>query len=172
MNKIGVLFLFLLICSGCSNGNEMNQLISQYEGKIEEQQEIIKEQQNEIQELKEEIEQLNSEADYGSSLQIADRESRRIMRFISEGKFDELKKEYNVEFEVKDGAIHFGEPEYNIPFKIELAGYPMFIASFSNFSEGTDINYFIDEPGGDERHLINMSFDKDMKFEYIFEGEP
>lgn len=166
----------MLFVVGCSEKEELNKLVTNYESKIEEQQKKIQEQQTEIQELKEEIDNLNSEkanyADYGSYLQVADRESRRIMRFISEGKFDELKKEYNVEFEVKDGAIHFSEPEYNIPFQIELAGYPMSIASFSNFSEGTDINYFIDEPGGEERHLINMSFDKDMKFEYIFEGEP
>ncbi|MEI4770932.1 hypothetical protein WAX74_15015 [Psychrobacillus sp. FJAT-51614] len=164
MKKIWAFILILLCLAGCSNKDEMNVLMAKYESQIGNQQE-------EIQELKKEIKQLETEyADYSSNLQQADYESRRIMRFISESEFDELKKEYNIEFEVKDGAIDFGVPESNSSFPIELAGNPMFIASLSKFPEGTDINYFVDDLENEKRHLINVSFDKDMKFEFIFVG--
>ena len=162
--KIGILLFILLCVVGCSNKDEMNGLVSKYEGQIENQ-------QKEIAELEGNIEQLKVEsAGYSSNLQQADRESRKIMRFISEGKFEELKKENNIEFEVKDGSIVFAVPESNSPFPLELAGYPMFIASFSKHPNGTDINYFVDDLEVEKRHLINMSFDKNMKFKFIFVG--
>ena len=43
------------------------------------------------------------------------------MRLISEGKLEELKQEYHVEFEVKENQIIFGQPEFNSPFPIEWA---------------------------------------------------
>ena len=164
MKRICAFILILLLVVGCSDEDDMKQSVSKYESQIENQ-------KKEIQVLKEENEQLKTDnADYSSYLQEADRNSRRIMRFISEGKFEELKNEYNVDFEVKNGEIDFGIPVGNLPFRIDLAGYPMFIASFSKHPDGTDINYFIDDPEKEERHLINMSFDKDMGFEFIFAG--
>lgn len=84
MNKVwGILFLFSLFIAGYSNDDEMNQLITRHESKIEEQQKEIENQQKEIKELKEDIEELKLVPDvsYRLSLQEADREVRRIMRF-------------------------------------------------------------------------------------------
>lgn len=158
--------MFISLCVvGCSNKNEMNELVTKYEDQIEKQ-------QVQIQKLKEDSEQLKTEyADYSVYLQQADRESRRIMRFILEGKFEELKKEYNVDFEIKDGSLVFDLPKSNSPFLINLAGNPMFIASFSKHPNGTDINYYIDDLNDEKRHLINLSFDKNMNFEFIFVGD-
>ena len=139
--------------------------------KLEKHESQIENQNKEIQELKEENNQLKSDlANYSSYLQAADGNSRKIMSFISEGKFEELKNEFSVSFEVQDGEIDFGLPENNLPFPIELAGYPMHIASFSIHPDGADINYFIYDLEKEESHLINMSFDKDMEFEFIFVG--
>ena len=161
---MGGFLLFLLFVGGCSNTDDVTQLVSKYESQIDEQ-------KVEIKELKEENERIKTDlADYNSYLQVADRSSRRIMRLMSEGKFEELKNEFNVEFEVKNGEIDFGVPEGNLPFPIELAGYPMHIASFSIHPDGADINYFIYDLEKEESHLTNMSFDKDMDFEFIFVG--
>jgi len=161
---MGGFLLFLLLVGGCSNADDVTQLVTKYESQIENQ-------NKEIQELKEENNQLKSDlANYSSYLQAADGNSRKIMSFISEGKFEELKNEFSVNFEVQDGEIDFGLPENNLPFPIELAGYPMHIASFSIHPDGADINYFIYDLEKEESHLINMSFDKDMEFEFIFVG--
>ena len=138
----------------------MNQSVTKYESQIENQ-------KKEIRELKEENEQLKTDlADYNSYLQVGDSNSRRIMRLISEGKFEELKNEYNVDFEVKNGEIDFGVPEGNLPFRIDLAGYPMVISYINKHPKGTEITYFIYEK--EDSHSITMSFDKDMEFEFIY----
>lgn len=164
MKRIWAFAFILLIVVGCSNDDKLNQTVKKYENKIENQ-------EKEIQELKEENEQLKTDiAEYSSYLQVADRQSRNIMGYISDGKFEELKNEYNVEFNLKDDKIDFGVPESNLPFPIKLAGYPMHIASFSMHPDGVDINYFIYDLEKEESHLINMSFDKDREFEFIFFG--
>ncbi len=173
MKRIGILIL-VLFAAGCSNDDEMEQLVTKYENKIEEQQKDIENQQKEIKELKEEIEELKFVPDvsYRSSLQVADREVRGIMRFILEGKFEEIKKEHDVQFEVKDGSIHFGEPEHNLPFPIEFAGNFMHIGNFIKHPDGRmEIAYFVDDPKNDRAQLINISFDNDMRLKYIFIGE-
>ncbi|MFY3792315.1 hypothetical protein ACOQFO_11635 [Ureibacillus sp. MALMAid1270] len=107
MKKLGVFIFILFIVGGCSEKDEINQLTTKYENQFGEQQKKIKEQQKEIERLKEEIEvyKLVPDINYRQSLQVADREARIIMRLISKGKFDELKREYDVKFEVKDGKI-------------------------------------------------------------------
>ena len=122
---------------------------------------------------KEEVEAFKFVPDinYITSLQETDRGARRVMKLISEGKFEELKKEYNVDFEVKDDAIHFGEPESNSPFQIELASNSMYIANFLKGKNDVQIGYFIYNPNYDRSDLIYMSFDNEMNFLSIFVGD-
>ncbi|MEZ7173017.1 septum formation initiator family protein [Sporosarcina sp. OR05] len=95
MKRILAFAFILLFVVGCSNDDKLNQTVIKYENKIENQ-------EKEIQELKEENEQLKTDiAEYSSYLQVADRQSRNIMGYISDGKFEELKKEYNVEFNLR-----------------------------------------------------------------------
>lgn len=173
MKKLGLIFFTLLVVGGCSEKDEIDQLATKYENQLEEQQKEIQEQQKEIGKLKEEIEayKLVPDINYRSSLQEADREGRKIMRLISEGKFEELKREYNVKFEVTDDAIDFGVPDSNAPFPIELASNFMYIANFIKYPDGMDISYFISNPNNEKSELIHMSFGKDMKFKFIFVGD-
>lgn len=169
---MGGFLLFLLFVGGCSNADDVTQLVSKYESQIENQ-------NKEIQELKEENEQLKTDlafyeqqlADYRSDLQQGDRNSRAVMRLISEGKFEELKKEFNAEFEVKDGKIDFGKPEGNFPFSVDLAGYPMTISYTHKRPNGNnDVTYYI-YAEDDYTHLIHMNFDKDWNLESILVGD-
>lgn len=173
LNKLGLLIFILLFVGGCSDEDKINQLTSKYENQLEELRKEMQEQQKEIEELKEEIEEykLVPDVTYRLSLQEADREARKIMRLISDGKFEELKKEYDVEFEVKDDAVKFGVPESNTPFPIEWASNFMFIANFIKHPDGMDISYFISNPKNERNELIDMSFEKDMKLKFIFVGD-
>ena len=173
MKKLGVFIFILLIVGGCSEKNEKNQLTTKYENQLEEQQKKIQEQQKEIERLKEEIEvyKLVPDVNYRQSLQVADREARIIMRLISEGKFDELKREFDVKFEVKDGEIDFGVPKNNAPFPIEWASNFMYIGNFIKGPDSIDISYFIYNPTHDRSEIIYMTFDNDMKFQFIYVGD-
>ncbi|ALC85250.1 hypothetical protein AM499_05030 [Bacillus sp. FJAT-22090] len=162
MKKLGIIILVLLFVIGCSNEDETKQVVSKHEKKIEEQ-------QKEIQKLEDELQQVKTE--YSVFLQQADNKSRAIMRLIANGKFEELKKEYQVEFEVTDDALDFGVPESNIPFRIDLARHPMFVSSFNKHSEAKEISYYIDNLETEERTLITMHFDKDGTFNFIFLGD-
>lgn len=166
MKKFSLLFFILLLVGGCAEKDEIESLTTNYEKQLEEQ-------QKEIKKLKEEIEeqQFVPDEDYRGSLSETDRESRRIMQLISEGKFSELKREYDIEFEVQDGKIDFGVPESNAQFPIEWASNFMYIANFIIQPDGMDISYFIDNPTNDRLELIHMSFDKDMQFKFIFVGD-
>lgn len=72
---------------------------------------------------------------------------------------------------MKDGLIHFGEPEHNLPFPIKFAGNFMYIGNFIKHPNGMYISYFVDDPKNERAQLIDISFDNDMGFEYIFIGE-
>lgn len=172
MKKIWAFVFILLFVVGCSNEDNMNQIVTKYENQIENQ-------RKENQELKEENEQLKTDladyetqlADYSTDLKVGDVNSRRIMRLISEGKFEEVKKEFNAEFEVKDGKIYFDTPKDNEPFHVDLAGYPMSISlTHRRPNGGRDIAYYI-YAKDDNSHLIYMTFDKDWNFETIFVGD-
>ncbi|MFF2753112.1 hypothetical protein ACFVR1_05060 [Psychrobacillus sp. NPDC058041] len=156
----------MLFVVGCSDEDENNQIVIKYESQI-------KEQQKEIGELKQEIEDINfiPNVYYRSSLQEADREARKIMRYISEGIYEELKKEYDIEFEVKEDAVDSGVPESNTPFPIEMAGNFMYIANFIKKPDGMEISYFIDNPKNERSQLIHMSFAIDMEFKFIYVGD-
>ena len=168
MKRIWVFIIILLFVAGCSNeDNSVSK--SQIENK-----------EKEIQELKEENEQLKTDlayyerqlADHRTVLQEGDSNSRAVMRLISEGKFEELKKNFNAEFEVKNGEIDFGKPEGNFPFRVELAGYPMSISYTHKHPNGdTDVTYYIYDYEIDGSHLITVNFDKDWELEFIFVGD-
>ena len=53
-----------------------------------------------------------------------------------------MKREYSVEFEIKDDAIDLGDPQNNQPFPIELASNYIYIANFIIGTDGMDISYF------------------------------
>lgn len=163
MKKWGLLIFIVLFVGGCSENDEIEQLTIDHQKEVEA---LRKEIEEDIEESKEEIEKIKAD----NNLQTADYNSREIMRLISEGKFEELRNEYQIDFEVKDGEILFAKPEGNLPLRIELTDYLMYIASISNSPDGTDINYFIDDPHNEKSHLINFHFDKDMKFKYLFVG--
>lgn len=160
MGKFLSSILIVLFLVGCTEENGITQTNTDYESQINDL-------QKEIQELKAEIEELN---EHNSNLQIADYNSRKIMRLILEGKFDELENEFKTNFDVSNGEIFFAEPDGNLPFRVELAGNPMYIASYTNSPDGTDINYFIDDPIIEKSLLINFHYDKDMNFKYLFVG--
>ncbi|USG66088.1 hypothetical protein NDK47_01670 [Brevibacillus ruminantium] len=162
MKKIlGFLFV-LLVLSGCSHDDN-----AEYIKQIENQ-------KIEIENLKKENDETKISLDQ-SKLQLADYNSRRIMRFISEVDYEGLKKEYKTDFDVneKKGEILFARAEHSLPLPIKLSkvGNAMFISSFNNHSEGTGISYFIDELETDERHLVTFQYDKDMNFQFIFIGD-
>lgn len=167
MRKFHLIFFILLITVGCTQKDEIEQLTIKYEEQLEEQQKIIEELREEIEEKK-----LVPDGSYRSSLQEADREARKIMQLIAEKKFDELKKEYNIDFEVNGDEIDFGVPEWNLPFPIEWVSNFMYIANFIKHDDGRmDISYFITNSERDKSELIHLSFGADLQFKFIFVGD-
>lgn len=163
--------LILFFAVGCSNEGETDQLVTEYESQIESRQKEIQDLEKEIQELKQELKNIQTNhAEHLSNLQIVDRESRRVLRLISDGKLEELRNEYNVEFKIMDDGILFSTPESNAPFPFDLAENPAYIGSYTQSDIGTDISYYIMDYEMDKTRLMYFQFDKDLNFKHIFVG--
>ena len=160
MKKILILGILLFLV-GCSDEEDYDALIADYEEQIDT---LKKENEN----LKDEL--LEMKDVYGSSLQTTDRNSRRIMSLIAKKDFETLRSEFGVKFEVEGDLIHFKDPADNIPFPINLAGQPMFIGFFNKHSEATEISYYITTPDTGEYAMTVFHFDKEGKFKHIIFG--
>nr|WP_106779204.1 hypothetical protein [Lysinibacillus timonensis] len=125
---LGVILSLLLFLIGCSN-NEIDEL--------KKKNQILKE---ENQSLNKELAKLNS--DYSVYLQHLDSTSRDIMKLINEEQFEQLKKDYNVEFEVNDGKMMFITPD-----EVSSAGFPIKQANLPMFISNVNINPKLQEIG-------------------------
>lgn len=159
----GGTFLYFTLSAPGKHDAEINT------SKLDDYKTQIDELKKENERLKGEFHELNS--DYSVYLQRADGTSRRIMRLISENKFEQLRSEFSAEFEVSDGHLIFTKLDEFSRFPIEQANFPMFVAYFNIQSEFIEIGYFLDDLQTDERYSITFSFDKDGNFEYIFVGD-
>ncbi|RPJ94970.1 hypothetical protein CW357_12880 [Rummeliibacillus sp. TYF005] len=160
-----ILICILLFAFGCSNKEDKkNSSDTANDTQIENQ-------QKEIQKLKVELKEVKD--DYSVHLQQFDGTSRNIMWLITDGKYEEIKRSYNVGFEVKDGKIIFALPKNveSAPFLIKQAKLPMSIAYFNREPESTEIGYYLDDLKNEERYLISVLFDNDGKFKYILVGD-
>lgn len=166
MNKLGIsiIFCFLLFLIGCSNNEDISSSNPDYEAQIDEL-------QTENERLTEEIQKLNS--DYSVYLQRGDKTSRDIMRLLKEENYDQLKADYHVEFEVKDGEIAFTTPANvnSAGFPIEQSNLPMYISNLNIQSENIEIGYFLDDLNSGERYSITFVYDLDGNFQYIYVGD-
>lgn len=99
--------------------------------------------------------------------------SRRIMRLISEGKFDELKSENGIELTISDGEVYFGDNSVGFPF--EQASFYMTIEYFIVSNDSFGIGYFLEdldaEPQYVQSYSIAFDFDKNGKFLVFFNGD-
>lgn len=154
--KFGIILCFLLLLTACTDAQKTSEYDETRFNDLEKENEH----------LKEEI------SDYSVYLQNADGTSRRILRLISEGEFEQLKSEYNADFEVSNGQLIFTKLDKpNAGFPIEQANLPMFVAYLNMQSEFIEIGYFLDDLNTDERYSITFSYDKDGNFKYIFVGD-
>ena len=169
MRRLGLLIILIFLLAGCSNKKENTALVSQYETLINEQQETILELEKELEQIKAEYELMKRElADYTVGLQFFDINSRKIMQLIYNNQYEKLKKDYNVEFEVKDGSINFTSLK-DAPFPVALAGLPMSFAFYNKQPESTEIGYYLDD--NDKRYLVAFLYGKDNSFKHIFLGD-
>ena len=162
----GIVFLFVLILSGCKE-EEAAKISS-----IEEDYKI------QIEELKKENKRASDEYlrqldEYSIYLQIADSNSRRIMRLISENDFAQLKSEFGIEATISDGKVFFKKDfdDDDIGLPIEQAAFHMSIAYFFILSNNIEIGYFLDDLSTDERYSVTFSFNKEGEFQYFASGD-
>ena len=166
---IGLLILVVLI-TGCSqNSMELTKQIEQLQKENQELQKQINELMLKNNELEEDNKQLETSV---TNLQIADRTSRNIMRYIANGDFDKLREEYKAEFELNEAEdeILFTRLDHNSYFPTKLFDSPMYVANIVTTEAGTDIGYFISYDPNEGDLLIYFNYDKDMNFEFIASG--
>ncbi|KGR75214.1 hypothetical protein [Ureibacillus sinduriensis] len=157
------LSIFLLLI-GCSDKEEIDSTAQDSATQIDE----LKE---ENQKLKDELEKLKS--DYSAHLQQFDSTSRTIMRLINEKQYEQIKTDYNTEFNVGNGEINFKTPTNtnSAGFPIEKAKLPMYIAYFNVQSDSTDIGYYLEDLEKEERLSISFVYDQKGNFQYIYIGD-
>ncbi|MFT4417239.1 hypothetical protein ACLM5H_25745 [Fredinandcohnia humi] len=163
--------LTLCFVAACSNdGNDKEKLVLEYETQI-------KEKNIEISKLKEELilisNELKKERKNREELQLFDHKSRNIMRHIANKDFDKLRNEFDVDHEVLDGKIYFGELS-NSPiesyFPTEIAEFPMYYKFYNPQPEFTEVGYFLygyDQYGSERKYDIHFRFGKNNEFMYV-----
>ncbi|UCZ51758.1 hypothetical protein LGQ02_12895 [Bacillus shivajii] len=159
-------FVFaLLLLSACfNNDDEVEVLVLEYEAKFADQNKQISKLEEELKLAEYEKEQL---VDI-SGLQRLDHSARSVMRLIDEEEFEELKSEYNVDFEVEDEKIYFEELDDHFYFPPKIAGLPMYFAYYNPQDEGSEVGYFIYDH--DRKYDIIFKYSKDNEFKYVFIG--
>ncbi|MFC7684907.1 hypothetical protein [Ureibacillus sp. GCM10028918] len=162
--KLGIFFCILVILIGCSDKEEIASIAQDNTTQIND----LKE---ENQKLKDELQNLKS--DYSVYLQQFDSTSRTIMKLINEEQYEQIKTDYNTDFNVLDGEINFKTPANtnSAGFPIEKANLPMFIAYINVQSDSTDIGYYLEDLEKEERHLISFVYDQKGIFQYIYIGD-
>ncbi len=162
--KLGIFFCILVILIGCSDKEEIASITQDNSTQINE----LKE---ENQKLKDELQNLKSE--YSVYLQQFDSTSRTIMRLINEEQYEQIKNDYNTDFNVLHGEINFKTPgnTNNAAFPIEKAKLPMFIAYLNIQSDSSEIGYYLEELEKGEKLLISFVYDQKGNFQYIYIGD-
>ena len=85
------------------------------------------------------------------------------MALIKEGKYEAIKKEYQIEFDVIDNNMIFkGIENFSFPTKLLSSDSPIFI-SYMNLEqpEIAEIIYFIDSPNGERKRFL-LEFEQDV----------
>lgn len=162
--KLGILFCILVILIGCSDKEEIASITQDNSTQINE----LKE---ENQKLKDELQNLKSE--YSVYLQQFDSTSRTIMRLINEEQYEQIKTDYNTDFNVLHGEIKFktlGNTN-SATFPIEKAKLPMFIAYLNVQSDSSEIGYYLEDLEKEEKLLISFVYDQKGNFQYMYIGD-
>lgn len=166
VNVLVLLSIFIL--TGCTDKDNTNFLVLEENHK------------NQIDELKKENENIKQQylewlSEYNIYLQRVDGPSRRIMRLISEKKFEEIESEYETKLNRSsdvDGNISIiTDPEYDLGFPIEQGTFPMSIAYFNVYEHNLEIGYFLDDLKNETRYSITFVYNKEGKFQNIFIGD-
>jgi ribosomal protein L25 (general stress protein Ctc) len=163
---VGLLFISLLLISGCSN--EQN-VATNDDKSITTNQEEMKRMESELESLKKENEFLKSQlVDYSANLQRLDHTSRKIIKLISQKKFGELKSEFSVEFDVEDNKVLFKGFE-DSPVSVELSHLPMYFVYYNPQAEQSEVGYFLYD--AERKYSIVFVFGKEKEFKHIYLGE-
>ncbi len=157
----------LIFISACSDDEyDKESLTLEYQTQIEEKNIEIRNLEEELRLINDELEQ---EKKYREELQIFDHKARNIMRHIANNEFDTLKSEFDVDFEVIDGKINFGELN-DFYFPTEIAGLPMYFNFYNPQPDSTELGYFLygyDENGSERKYDIHFRFGKYNEFLYV-----
>ncbi len=170
----GIVFLFVLILSGCKEGED-TEIASAEDALIasiqEEHKTLVTALRKENKRISDELSKFD---DYSVHLQIADRNSRKIMRFIRENDFAQLKSELGIEATISDGNVFFKEKkydEYETGLPIEQAAFHMSIAYFNVYDDILEIGYFLDDLNAVVRYSVTFEFNKNEDFLYFSNGD-
>lgn len=162
--KLGIFFCIVVFLIGCSDKEEIASITQDNTTQINE----LKE---ENQQLKGELQNLKSE--YSVDLQQFDSTSRTIMRLINEEQYEQIKTDYNTDFNVLHEEINFKTPDNtnSAAFPIEKAKLPMFIAYLNVQSDSTEIGYYLEDLEKEEKLFISFVYDQKGNFQYIYIGD-
>lgn len=164
LRKLVIITGIFIILTGCLDSEEKSLSAEKTTVQIEQ----LKKDNQSLQD------QLNKvQADYSVYLQQLDGSSRKIMRLINTGKFEQLKTDYNVEFEITNGIVNFKTQEdlKSAGFPVENASLPMSIAYLNIQSDKLEIAYYLDDLEKEGRSLISFIYDENQDFQYIFIGD-
>lgn len=172
MKKLGIAFALLLLLFGCSakeNDNTLNranakeesntQNATALEGKLEEA-------KKENGFLKEKISNVSAD------IQVLDHKSRRIMGLIKDDKLEELKMEYDIDFEISDEGMFMFEGHEVSLFFTDMAPLPMYFEYYNPRPDGVEIGYtvFGGAEGEEFKSTISFVYDADYNLEFISSG--
>ncbi|WP_096154030.1 hypothetical protein [Bacillus sp. FJAT-45066] len=159
--------LVLIVISACSDDeNDKESLILKYQAQINEKNIEISNLEEELRLINDELEQ---EKKNQEKLQIFDHKARNIMKHIANNEFDKLRSEFDVNFEVIDGKVNFGELS-DFYFPIEIAGLPMYFNFYNPQPDSTEVGYFLygyDQNGSERKYDIHFRFGKNNEFLYV-----
>ncbi|QOR64794.1 hypothetical protein IM538_13100 [Cytobacillus suaedae] len=165
--NLSVIVLMLFVITACSDDEyDKEYLILKYQTQIDEKNIEITNLEEELRLINDELAQ---ERKNQEKLQIFDHKARNIMKHIANNEFGKLRSEFDVDFEVIDGKVNFGElSDYYFP--IEIAGLPMYFKYYNPQSDSTEVGYFLygyDQNGSERKYDIHFRFGKNNEFLYV-----
>lgn len=163
MKKSATIILVLLLTTmGCSNEATQKPLSTEDKEQIEDQKSEIQKLKDDIKKAKLEVEKYKNDlSSYNSTLTLLDENARTIMGQIKEEKFEEIKRDYNIKFDIRDNNIVFeGLEDFSFPIKLLNSESPIFI-SYINLEqpEIAEIFYIVDTDDG-ERYRFGLTFER------------
>lgn len=167
-NKLITVFIiiqfFLFIVSGCTTKTSTN--ILELENQMESQKKEIEELKTELQAIHLQNEELENYKDgVSSNIQMIDRTTRGILKFIHQKDSNGLKEQYGFSFTEHDGMITFEGVTTNMPFDSRLAGYMSHIGYYNPQKDFIEIGYYFYDEDGNKIGLV--AFKYDSKFQLI-----